>query len=57
MIWSVVFGAAAYVAIASAGYETARQEGVRHSDPMAAILHIIGLLALIASIYLAANSN
>lgn len=57
MIWSLIVGAVAYCLIASAGYETARNEMSRWPDSTAAILHILGLMALVGAIWLAANSN
>lgn len=57
MIWSLIVGAVAYCLIASAGYELARREMSRWPDGTAAILHVLGLAALIAALWLAANSN
>lgn len=57
MIWSLIVGAIAYCIIASAGYELARGEMTRWPDGTATVLHILGLIALIAALWLAANSN
>ena len=57
MIWSIVLGVFAYLIIASAGYETAREQMSRHPDGTATPMHIVGLITLAASLYLAANSN
>jgi F0F1-type ATP synthase membrane subunit c/vacuolar-type H+-ATPase subunit K len=57
VIWSFIVGALAYGLIASAGYETARKEMTRWPDGVAAFLHVLGLIALVAALLLAANSN
>jgi hypothetical protein len=57
MIWSLIVGAVAYGLIASAGYELARAEMTRWPDGTATALHILGLIALLAALWLAANSN
>jgi hypothetical protein len=57
MIWSLIVGALAYFLIASAGYELARNEMTRWRDGTVVALHMLGLVALIAALWLAANSN
>jgi hypothetical protein len=57
MIWSIVLAIVAYSIIASAGYESARQGFDRDARSVSVLLHVFGVVALSASIYLAANSN
>lgn len=57
MIWSLILAAVAYGIIASAGYESARSLVVRDNEAVVTLLHVAGVVALAASVYLAANSN
>lgn len=56
MIWSIVLAVFAYAFIASAGYETARNELTRWPDGVAVVLHFLGLAALAGALWLA-HSN
>lgn len=57
MIWAVAVGVVAYFVIASAGYESARQDLIQYDEGYARILHVIGVVLSIVTLYLSSNTN